>query len=99
MSAEAAARGSTTADREPERERGAFETHRVSWGASCWVTSRALFRLYADRAVLQHIRWVRLRQKGESRSGLDPAPALADVPDRELETLRDRGYTLTEGTK
>jgi hypothetical protein len=74
-----------TTQQTAEDRRRDVSTRSVSWTASTdhplqRCTKTALFRETADAWVLQHVRTVTLRQRGETTSSLDPDASLSDVP-------------------
>lgn len=82
---------------EQEAPGGGQKIHRLEWNPTSRTSRRALFRLFdADTAVLQHVRGVTLRQRGQTTSFLDPDATLNQIPDRLLASLRAKGYSLQQ---
>lgn len=76
------------------------QRYRIEWHPRDAV-KRALFRVSTDDRVciLQHVRTVLLRQRGESRCELDDSATLDDVPEKFLRKMERDGYQPVVGVE
>jgi hypothetical protein len=74
------------------------ERYRIEWRSS-HVVKRALFRVSTDDrvCVLQHVRTIYVRQRGDTRCEIDADATLDDVPETYLERMHDDGFQPVVG--
>jgi hypothetical protein len=58
------------------------ERYRLTWWPTASTTMKALFRVATDDgvAVLQHVRTIRVQQRGETGGEIDADATLEDIP-------------------
>ena len=67
------------------------QRYRLTWFPSSSTRKVALFRIVTDDrvALLQHVRTIRVRQRGESGADTDPDASLDEIPAKLLAIVRE----------
>jgi hypothetical protein len=74
------------------------QRYRLTWFPSSSIRKVALFRIVTDDrvALLQHVRTIRVQQRGRTGGDTDPDAGLEEIPAKLLAIVRDDGVEPAE---